>query len=410
MSFARSMMLAVFLAMRNLRRHRRRSVTSLLAVAFGVMALLVAGGYVASLFAEFREATIQSQLGHIQVTRPGFHEAGTSDPYNYVLPARIDELTRQLPAGTRIAPRLMVNGLASSGEITVPFIAEGIDPAVDMIDDRSLRVVEGRRLETDDERHLLVGQGLANLLEVKVGDPLILLVNAEGGMLSATEGEVVGFFSSVSQEFDDAALVMPLALARSLTSVDGAHSWLVFLEETAHTDEYLELLQQELSPERYEVQPWYELAEFYNRASALFSQQLGVVKIMIMVIILLGIGNTMMMSVLERTGEIGTMMAMGTRKSAILRGFLVEGGLLGLAGAIVGVAAAYGLAQVLQLLSIEMPPPPGFAVGYEASLSLSPGLVFEAVLLACVTTTTAALYPALRASRMVIVDALRKVR
>lgn len=410
MSFGRSMTLAVFLAMRNLHRHRRRSVTSLLAVAFGVAALLVAGGYVASLFEEFREATIQSQLGHIQVTRPGFHEAGTSDPYSYVLPARIDELSRNLPAGTRIAPRLMVNGLASSGDITLPFIAEGIDPAVDMLDDRSLRIVQGRRLEADDDRHLLVGHGLANLLEVEVGDQLVLLVNAEGGMLSAAEAEIVGFFSSFSQEFDDAALVMPLGLARSLTGVDGAHSWLIFLDETAQTDEHLRFLQQELSPERYEVKSWHELAEFYNRASALFSQQLGVVKIMIMVIILLGIGNTMMMSVLERTGEIGTMMAMGTRKAAILRGFLVEGGMLGLAGAAVGVAVAYGLALVLKLLSIEMPPPPGFAVGYEASLSLSPGLVLEAVVLACATTTAAALYPALRASRMVIVDALRKVR
>ena len=410
MSFGRSMMLAVFLALRNLHRHRRRSITSLLAVAFGVAALLIAGGYVASLFEEFREATIQSQLGHIQVSRPGFHDAGTSDPYGYILPARIDELTRNLPSQTRIAPRIMVNGLASSGEITLPFIAEGIDPAVDMVDDRSLRIVAGRRLASDDERHLLLGQGLANLLEVEVGDQLVLLVNAKGGALSATEGEVIGFFSSFSQEFDDAALLMPLSLARSLTGIEGAHSWLVFLGETADTDENLSVLQRELSADQYEVKAWYDLAEFYNRASALFSQQLGVIKIMIMVIILLGIGNTMMMSVLERTGEIGTMMAMGTRKSAILRGFLVEGGLLGLAGALLGVAAAYAIAYLLRLLSIEMPPPPGFAVGYEASLSLSGGLILETVVLACVTTTLAALYPAVRASRMVIVDALWKVR
>lgn len=410
MSFGRSMMLAVFLALRNLYRHRRRSVTSLLAVAFGVAALLIAGGYVASLFEEFREATIQSQLGHIQVSRPGFHEAGTSDPYGYVLPVRTDELTRHLPSQARVAPRVMVNGLASSGEITLPFIAEGVDPAVDMVDDRSLRIVDGRRLLPNDERHLLLGQGLASLLEVKVGDQLVLLVNAEGGVLSATEGEVVGFFSSFSQEFDDAALLMPLQLARSLTGIEGAHSWLVFLTTTAQTDDNLTVLRQTLPADQYEVKAWYELAEFYNRASALFSQQLGVIKIMIMVIILLGIGNTMMMSVLERTGEIGTMMAMGTRKSAVLRGFLVEGGMLGLVGAVSGVAAAYLIAYLLRLLSIDMPPPPGFAVGYEASLSLSPGLILETVVLACVTTTLAALYPAVRASRMVIVDALRKVR
>lgn len=410
MPMGRSIALTIVLALRNLRRHARRSLTCLLAVGFGVTALLVASGYVASLFEEFREATIQSQLGHIQVTRPGFHDAGRSDPYHYLLPGHAGQLVQALPAEARVAPRLMVNGLASSGSITLPFIAEGIDPTVDMIDDRSLSIVEGRRLSRENERHLLVGQGLANLLEVKVGDELIMLVNAEGGALSAAEAEVVGFFSSFSQEFDDAALLMPLALARSLNGVDGAHAWLVFLEETGETGKVLQLLQEQLPGDRFEVRPWYDLAEFYNRAAALFSQQLGVVTIMVMVIILLGIGNTMMMSVMERTGEIGTMMAMGTRRSAILRGFLVEGALLGLVGAVAGVAVTLGLAALLQLLDIEMPPPPGFATGYQASLLLSPRLLLETVLLACVTTTAAAFYPALRASRMVIVDALRKVR
>lgn len=410
MSLTRSLVLATFLALRNLRRHMRRSLTSLLAIGFGVVALLVAGGYVASLFEEFREATIQSQLGHIQITRPGFHEAGRSDPYSYLLPHRTDELARILPPEARLAPRLLVNGLASSGEITLPFIAEGIDPGVDMIDDRSLRIAEGRRLSGDDERHLLVGQGLANLLEVEVGDHLVLLVNAEGGMLSAAEGEVVGIFSSFSREFDDAALLMPLELARTLSGVEGAHAWLVFLGDTAQTDDVAALFRQRLAEDRYEIRPWHALAEFYQRASDLFDQQLSVVKAMVMVIILLGIGNTMMMSVLERTGEIGTMMAMGTRKSFILREFLIEGAVLGLFGAMAGVLATLGLAQLLDVFQIEMPPPPGFARGYQASLLITPALILEAAILACVTTTVAAFYPALRASRMVIVDALRKAR
>lgn len=407
---ARSWMLAIFLALRNLQRHLRRSLTALLAISFGVIALLVAGGYVASLFEEFREATIQSQYGHIQITRPGFHEAGRSDPYSYLLPSRTDELVRNLPPDARLAPRLLVNGLASSGEITLPFVAEGIDPAVDMIDDHSLRIVEGRRLTSDDEQHLLVGQGLANLLEVGLGDQLVLLVNAEGGMLSAAEGEVVGIFSSFSREFDDAALLMPLKLARTLSGVESAHAWLVFLNETRQTDGVTTLLQERLEAGRYEITPWHDLAEFYQRAAALFDQQLGVMKLLVMVIILLGIGNTMMMSVLERTGEIGTMMAMGTRKGFILRELLIEGALLGILGTLVGVLITLGLAELFDLLGIEMPPPPGFTRGYNASLLITPSLIVEAAVLACLTTTAAAFYPALRASRMVIVDALRKVR
>ena len=79
----------VALALRNLRRQFRRSLTSLLSIGFGVTALLVASGFTEALFFEFREATIRSQFGHIQVTRPGFQEKGRSDPWSYVLPAEV---------------------------------------------------------------------------------------------------------------------------------------------------------------------------------------------------------------------------------------------------------------------------------------------------------------------------------
>ena len=203
---------------------------------------------------------------------------------------------------------------------------------------------------------------------------------------------------------------MPIDLARELARVNGAHSWLVFLEDTKDTDRVLGPLRAELSADAFDVQPWYALAEFYNRAAALFTQQLDLVKGIVVFIILLGIGNTMMMSVLERTGEIGTVMALGTRRSAVLRGFLLEGALLGFVGALLGVAVALVLGQVLALLAIEMPPPPTFARSYNAGLLLTPRMIGEAVAVACVTTTLAATYPAWRASRMVIVDALRHAR
>jgi putative ABC transport system permease protein len=118
----------------------------------------------------------------------------------------------------------------------------------------------------------------------------------------------------------------------------------------------------------------------------------------------------MMMSVLERTGEIGTVMALGTRRAAVLRGFLIEGALLGLLGALLGVVVALVLGQVLVWAEVEMPPPPGFARSYLATLLITPAMVLETVLIACITTTVASFYPAMRASRMVIVDAIRNGR
>ena len=79
--------LAVKLAARNLLRHRRRSLISIASVAFGIAALVVARGFTEWMFVDFREATIESQYGHVQITRPGYHEDGTSDPFRYLLPA-----------------------------------------------------------------------------------------------------------------------------------------------------------------------------------------------------------------------------------------------------------------------------------------------------------------------------------
>tara|TARA_R110002110_G_scaffold414983_1_gene647336 strand:- start:21343 stop:22569 length:1227 start_codon:yes stop_codon:yes gene_type:complete len=404
-----ALLMPLLLALRNLRRQFRRSLTALLSIGFGVAALLVALGFNEAMFDEFREATIRSQFGHLQVSRPGFQDRGRSDPWAYLLPAEIAVDQDLLPEGATVAPRLLLNGLVSFGEVTLPFMSEGIDPARDMLDDRSLRMVEGRRLAAGDHRQLVLGQGLASQLEVAVGQSVVLLANTPDGHLGAAEAEVVGIFSSFSQEFDDAALLMPIDLARGLAQVDGAHAWLVFLEDTRDTDAALAPVRASLPGDDFDVQPWHALAEFYARASALFQQQLDLVKAIVVFIILLGISNTMMMSVLERTGEIGTVMALGNKRASVLRGFLIEGALLGLLGAALGVLVALGLGQLLALAEIEMPPPPTFARSYHAGLLITPGMVLETVLIACVTTTLASLYPAWRASRMVIVDAIRHV-
>ncbi len=400
---------ATRLALRNLRRQFRRSLASLLSIGFGVAALLVASAYTEALFTEFREATIQSQFGHIQVTRPGFHARGRSDPWAYLLPAEPEFLRARLPEGASLAPRLLLNGLVSHGEVTVPFMSEAIDPAVDMRDDSALQLLAGERLAAGVADQVMLGRGLARQLSVSVGDPVVLLTTTPEGHLAAAEVPVVGIFASISDEFDDAALYMPLALGQRLTHQESAHAWLVFLQDTADTDMLLRELRGQL-PEDLGARPWYELAEFYRRAVTLFDQQLAMVKGIVVVIILLGIGNTMMMSVLERTGEIGTMMALGARRGAVLRGFLLEGALLGLLGSLVGVLAAVALGALLAALAIDMPPPPGFTRGYLATLRFTPTMVAETVLLAVITTTLAAVYPAMRASRMVIVDALRALR
>ena len=80
------------LAFRNVVRQKRRSTIAVGAVAFGITALILANGFIEWIFSDFRESTIRSQLGHLQIVRPGYHDAGKADPYAFLLPDTIPEL------------------------------------------------------------------------------------------------------------------------------------------------------------------------------------------------------------------------------------------------------------------------------------------------------------------------------
>ena len=402
-------LILVNLILRNLLRHRRRSAVAILSVGFGIAALVVASGFIEWMFVDFREATIESQFAHIQVTRPDYHENGRADPFRYLLPE--DSAAAPLGKvahGRSWGPRLGFTGLVSRGDSTVSFVGEGYNPASDLTGDRSLRIVAGRKLLPADLNKVMLGKGLATQLGAKPGDPVILLVDNPGSGLNAADATVAGVFESVSKAYDDSAILVHIAAARSLLKVSGAHGWLVYLDDTDNTAAAARDLRAGLDAKQFEVRTWDQLAEFYARAVDLFRQQLGVVRFIVIAIILLGISNTMMMSVMERTGEIGTSMALGIKRRSLLAQFVLEGGLIGVIGGLGGLVLAFAIGLAIDIMHIEMPPPPGLTRGYIAHVLMTPGIVLESMLVAIATTTLASLYPAWKASRMVIVDAIRQ--
>jgi putative ABC transport system permease protein len=224
------------------------------------------------------------------------------------------------------------------------------------------------------------------------------------------EVTVRGVFATVTKAYDDAALRMPIATARELLRTQGAHVWVLLLNDTAETDGVLSSLRQRLPQEKFDVVPWYKLADLYNKTETLFTKQIQGIRLIIALIIMLSISNTMTMNVLERIREIGTCMALGVRRSGILRQFLSEGILLGFIGGVVGVLAGVALATVISAIGIPMPPPPGMSHGYTGEILVTWDIALKSLLLAVATTLFASVYPAWRASRNQIVDALRHNR
>lgn len=405
------------LALRNLTRHKRRSAVSISTVTFGIIALLLASGFIEWIFQDFRETTIHSQLGHLQIIKPGYFEAGKADPYRFLFS---DDLERDLLENPTlqnsshliktIVPRLSFSGLASYGDATLSFIGEGVDPHEQVYFGNALKISTGSNLSADHPDHLIMGEGLARNLGVKAGDRIVLLVNTATGGINAVEMTISGLFSTVTKSYDDSALRLPISTARQLLRTQGAHSWVVLLNDTGQTDTVLAALRHQLLPDQLEVVPWYELADFYNKTTVLFTKQIQAIKLIIVLIILLGISNTMTMNVMERTGEIGTAMALGVKKSDILRQFLCEGALIGGIGGALGVLIGRLLAAIISSIGIPMPPPPGMARGYIGEILLTSNMMLETLALAILTTLIASVYPAWKASRMQIVDALRHNR
>jgi putative ABC transport system permease protein len=399
------------LATRDLTRNPRRTLISLSAIAFGVIALLLAGGFIEWIFWAIREAAIQTGLGHVQISRPGFRDAGFADPNGFLLREGSAELNvvRGAPHVEVVGERLLLSGLVSSGETTLAFAGDAVDPAAEMTLSKVL-AVDGENLDAEDRNGVLLGRGLAKALGVKRGDTLSFILNLPGGGINAVEGRLRGTFSSQVKAYDDSAVRMPIELARSLLRVKGSHLWVIGLTSTERSDETIAFLREKLPDDRFEIKSWFALSDFYQKSVTLLSRQLDLVILLIGVIIVLGISNTLTMSVLERTGEIGTIMAMGTPPRGVLHLFILQGFLLGVIGGIIGLLIGFALAQVISYFGIPMPPPPGRDTGYSAEILLTPRLAFWGAVVAVLPATLASLYPAWKASRLPIVDALRHNR
>jgi putative ABC transport system permease protein len=397
------------LAWRNVARQRRRSAVAVAAVAFGVVALVIAGGFIDWLLTALRESTINAQIGHIQVMRPGYREDGVADPFRYLLPQQsaAQKAISGMPEVRVIGARLSFSGLVSHDESTLSFIADGVEPDQERLLSTALNITQGEQLADDDPLGIIIGRGLAANLDVQVGDTVVLMATTASGAFNAVECRVRGLFATAAKAYDDAALRVPISTARKLLKVAGSHTWVVRLQRTEQTEKLVSALRARHDGKSLEFVPWNDLADYYNKTVTLLMRQFGVIKVIIGIIIVLSISNTLMMNVMERRGEIGTAMALGFRRSNIQRQFLIEGAVLGLLGGAIGAVLGAVLSALISWIGIPMPPPPGMEAGYTAEIMNSWRLTADAVVLAFGTTAIAGLYPSRKASRMNIVDALR---
>ena len=400
----------MLLPFRSIFRNRVRTGLTLAAVVFGVVGIILSGGFVEDVFIQLQETTIHSQLGHVQVYRAGYSRLGRRNPYHYLIdnPGQVADSMAGLPQISEVLQRVKFSGLANNGRADLPIIGEAVQPDKEARLGTSLTITSGRQLEKSDEYGILVGYGVAQSLGLQLGDYLTLLVTMTDGALNSLEFEVVGVFRTFARDYDNRAVRITLAAGQDLVGTEGAHSLVLLLDDTRNTDTVANSLRLQLPSQEFEVKTWYELADFYNKTVDLYRIQFGVLQLIVLLMMLLSVANSVNMAVFERVGEFGTLMAMGDRKSDIFWRVIQENILMGLVGAGLGVVTGIVLAWVISRVGIEMPPLPNSNVGYTAYIRLVPAVILMAFATGFIATITAALLPAYRVSRLPVAEALRE--
>lgn len=407
-------MSALALAWRNLVRQKRRSFLMIAVVGFGFAAFALAGGFIAQTFDALKEGTIRS-VGHLQVIdrrAVGKAEEATLE-YGIRDAGRARAIAASDPAVLAVLPRIDFVGLATNGAKSVPFLGVGVDPGPEATATlASELVVSGKYLSGDGGDGVVLGTGLASALNVKPGDRVTLMATTPDGSLNAVDGIVEGLVDVRIKELNDRYLAGGVGLvSRLLQSSETISKLVIFLKQRAREPEVAARLAKAFEAAGFPVaiRHWQELAVFYGQVRLLYIGIFGFVGAVLVVIVILSAAIVMTMAVTERTREIGTLRALGTRPSGILRMFLSEGVVIAAAGCVAGMIFALVVRAALNASGIILPPPPGATHGMPIHVKLYP-LAYAAGLVAMILTmTTASYFPARRASRIPIVDALTHV-
>ena len=317
------MKLFLLLAWRNVFRNRVRTGVALLAIAAGCAALIVNGGVIYNIFRELREDAVHGRHGHIQVYRRGYHERRFLEPGRHLIPKeeanRAVSLLRSLPHVTRVTRRREFVGMISRGDRYVAFVGIGVEPEEDPEFSRHMTFRAGSGLSSADPHGVITGLGLSQKFDGTPGSLLTILTTTDTGGLNAADVTLRGVFEGGLKEYDDWTLKAPLAVVEDLIRDDRAEQIVLLLDETENVPVVMGALGDLFHRESLdlEARPWTELALFHNQVVGLFRRELDVIKVIIGTIVILGIGNTVGMSIVERRVELATMRALGVLPGAV---------------------------------------------------------------------------------------------
>ncbi len=398
------------LAYRNIFRNIRRTLLTVCLISCGLAALLLADSFVRGSLKTFIAISTETFLGEAQIHQQGFRDAQDVDLY---IP-NSETLYQQLDNYSEIkaySPRTLAGAMISSSENVSGGMVVGIDGEKEaQVSKLKKSMLKGDYL-SNKKGEILLGSLMADLLEVDLGDRIVVTISqANGGELSQELFRVSGIFSFNDRNMDNGIAFVNLDQGQQLLNIDGIHQVaLNFTSEEAINDKSLALWQ-ELNSQGLETLDWLELVPQLSGMLGMVDYTTLIIAFIMYILVSLGLINTMLMSIFERRNEFGILLAIGTRPRQLFWQIMMEGFLIGLIstfiGAVIGITLCYfgsihGISyDDLEMMGTTINEPLYPIADYWVFLELSLSILFI-TLLAC-------LYPALHAARLQPSDAMRK--
>lgn len=409
------MPLLLRIAARNLFRNFRRTAITMMTIAFGLAVILWLQCILEGRNKHIIESITTTYTGNLQLFKDEYLKDRLIQ-FSFEAPENLP-----LPEGAHAAKRIHLPALVSSGEQSVPILLEGIEPEAEArVTNVKQNLNEGAYLEDDpspdcDSHQIYIGKKLAELLQVKTGNKIVILAQAADGTLGNDLFRVKGIYDSGSPDFDKSYAFAPLNCVAKVGAIQGVHEVSIRLpdlrEELTIKDQLAAKLPQGLRVTTWrESLPGMATMVKYNEAT------LVMISSMLFIVITLGIVNTLLMSVFERTREFGVMISLGTTPWQLRLLVVLESLILGLIASAFGMAIGMAMVLYHQKYGFDLRPFLGDHSSLEQfrlDLTIHPVFRFVPFLKSVASMmgfiVLAGLYPAWRASVLKPVEAMRSV-
>lgn len=412
----------LMLAWRNLWRHRKRTLITLSSIAVGFgLAVLSIGIQDGSHNSLIRNA-IKLGEGHLTVQPRGYIEAPANHKYltdGLSLSKKLNTLN--LPGN--IEPRISLQVLSSTANNSVGAALEGLsslnDPRVGML---KPQLIKGVWLKPGDHRGIVIGEGMARKLKAKIGSKVVLMAGKKGGDSQAQLGRVRGIFKSQVAEMDDYLILSDIQFAQYFLEGEGADiskqpatRFAIFLDDPDTLSQWKNKIKPIVDSDQVIAMDWREMMPQLVQFIAIDDAGNYVFLVLILIMVVFGVLNTVLMSVLERTREFGLLRALGLSRRSLLTLVFCESLLLSLLAIVVGWIVGGGIHFWFSQHGIDFTAMMGDGGNVMMGTFMDPVIytelswdrVIQITSIIFVVTLASGIYPAIKAARVTPVEALR---